>query len=127
MIVYESEARRQEAQAIFDKVVTHLRTQNACSLNKYGCAYRGEDGLKCAVGCLIEDSEYNPDMEMLIVGALLARASMKGTPLHDRLAPHPQLLADLQHVHDHYTVDLWEELFGQLAVKHNLTLTPKNA
>lgn len=54
-------------QEIFDKVVTHLLTQGRQSLvdeNLFGgCAYRGHDGTKCAVGCLISDEAYVPALE----------------------------------------------------------------
>ncbi len=41
-------------QEIFDKVATHLLTQNEKALNSVGgCVYRTDKGLKCAVGCLI--------------------------------------------------------------------------
>jgi hypothetical protein len=57
-------------QESFDTVVTHLLTQNARSWldtvgTEGGCAYRGENGMKCAVGCLIDDKEYSPDLENL--------------------------------------------------------------
>ena len=45
-------------QQIFDKVATHLLTQNARSAAEGSCLYRSPSGLKCAVGCLISDSVY---------------------------------------------------------------------
>ena len=50
-------------QEIFDKVVTHLLTQNEQSLKDGQCYYRTEEGLSCAVGCLIPDKLYNSDIE----------------------------------------------------------------
>ena len=52
-----------ECQAVFDKVVKHLLTQKRRSESKRGCAYRGEDGAMCAVGCLISDKAYDPEIE----------------------------------------------------------------
>lgn len=59
-------------QEAFDQMVAHLREQKAFSIRKLdiadgetipGCAYRGEGGVKCAVGCLIPDNLYSPKME----------------------------------------------------------------
>lgn len=46
---------------IFEKVRTHLLTQNAKSMIDGICLYRGPNGLKCAVGCLIEDEHFDPE------------------------------------------------------------------
>jgi hypothetical protein len=58
-------------QEIFDTVAKHLIAQGKQSLlpqvagdSEYnGCAYRGENGTKCAIGCLIPDELYNPIIE----------------------------------------------------------------
>jgi hypothetical protein len=50
-------------QEIFDKVAKHLLTQNRQAKGKTGCAYRGDNGDKCAIGCLIPDEDYGPKME----------------------------------------------------------------
>lgn len=47
-------------QEVFTKVATHLLKQGRRALfaEKNGfrsCAYRGDNGTKCAVGCLIKD------------------------------------------------------------------------
>lgn len=62
-----------ELKAILDKVVTHLVTQRARAMTPQdeGCAYRGENGTMCAVGCLIPDDIYSPDIESLGVQGLL--------------------------------------------------------
>lgn len=56
----------------YDKMLEHLLKQGRKSValftfevnvQKEKCAYRGDNGLMCAFGCLIPDSEYSPDME----------------------------------------------------------------
>lgn len=48
----------------FRVMKTHLLKQGAKSVNEHReCAYRGEGGMKCAVGALIKDSEYKPWLE----------------------------------------------------------------
>ena len=68
-----------EMQEAFDKVVAHLFEQKERSMAKFSpheppnCAYRGEHGLKCAIGTLISDEEYSRDMESKSVTELLSR------------------------------------------------------
>lgn len=57
-------------QDIFDRALAHLRTQRQPALNHYQdhdesprCLYRTPEGLKCAIGALIPDENYNPDLE----------------------------------------------------------------
>ena len=48
-------------QEAFDKMVRHLYSQNweRSEEGEYkSCAYRGHNGMMCAVGCLIPDDEY---------------------------------------------------------------------
>jgi hypothetical protein len=54
-----------DTQAVVDKVLKHLWDQGRVSHEPYvgGCAYRGEDGTKCAIGILIPDDIYSFDME----------------------------------------------------------------
>jgi len=53
-------------QEIFDTVVAHLLQQGKQSKSNV-CLYRSDDGLKCAIGALIPDSEYDPAMEFAVV------------------------------------------------------------
>lgn len=59
-------------QQIFDKIVTKLRAQNKRSIAIYkdyegipneGCAYRGENGCRCAIGWMIPNKYYRKWME----------------------------------------------------------------
>lgn len=63
-------------QEIYDIVKQHLLTQGVRSQKEssvFGaeCAYRGDNGLKCAVGALIPDSLYKPEMEGKRASALM--------------------------------------------------------
>lgn len=89
------------AQEIFDIVVTHLYAQGKQAEDgENGCQYRTDAGLKCAVGCLIPDDQYHPDMEGTPVDIL-------GSRLPAYLRPHVQLLDVLQLVHD--SADIWKD------------------
>jgi hypothetical protein len=66
-----SEENRRYARDIFERCVNHLLKQgrrsmalNAESLDQnMQCVYRGEDGLMCGVGCLIDDVYYSEELE----------------------------------------------------------------
>lgn len=122
---------RQEA---FNKVYTHLLTQNSKSTNGGGtCMYRGENGCSCAVGCLITDEEYRPWMDGLEAipegynaGMKLVNtnaASLNGNGLLPaRLVPHLDLLCDLQAIHDMRDVLAWKFHLGSYAKHRGLTV-----
>jgi hypothetical protein len=80
------------AQEIFDTVAAHLAKQGrpAVSDAAGGCAYRGDDGAKCAVGCLILDEEYSSKMEGLLISQVAP----------ERLRSFLPLLENLQEAHD---------------------------
>ena len=85
-------------QEIFDTVVRHLYAQGEQAVTAYGaCRYRTRTGLKCAVGCLIADEDYQESMEGNL-SVLLAHYTNK--PSIAALVQHYYLLADLQLAHD---------------------------
>jgi len=106
-------------QELFDIVFKHLMSQNAKSMmvveGGFSCAYRGKDGLKCAIGILIPDEDYREDMEGLAAQNLLA----KGACL-SRLAVHHELLYKLQHIHDYGLVGDWDRALRETAVAFGL-------
>lgn len=107
-------------QEAFDKVCKHLLAQmkKAKRPNSTGdlvwCAYRGQDNLMCAVGCLIPDDEYFPDMENVSLNDIRDKVSSLQTVSLG-------LLIDLQNIHDKYDTERWKGLLKQLA--HNRGLT----
>jgi hypothetical protein len=54
---------KNELQSVFDRVCNHLLTQMERSTNEKHCLYHSGDGLKCAVGVLIEDKHYYKNIE----------------------------------------------------------------
>ena len=105
-------------QEIFDKVNFHLRSQNAKSLDEFGkCAYRGQDGRSCAVGCLIPDELYKPSMEYMVSDQIDGLSSIVGTQ------DYPEklyLLRGLQLIHDIYPPEQWEHELRLLGIKFHL-------
>lgn len=61
-----NETQIQVNREVSTKIRDHLIKQRAVSVqeDEHGtCAYRGANGLMCAVGCLIPDDKYNPEWE----------------------------------------------------------------
>jgi len=80
----------------FATIVNHLWNQKVPSFGfDQSCKYRGENGLKCAIGCLITDAEYKPEMEFKSIKTIIRNynvPSLNGIDL--------DMLTDLQNVHD---------------------------
>ena len=112
-----------EPQVIFDRVTKHLLAQNERSQLKdpeglqITCAYRGVDGLMCAVGCLIPDDLYRVEMENKNIAALLSFPTMSNL----LGASNIDLLQGLQRIHDKTAPFLWKHELNQLARREGLT------
>jgi hypothetical protein len=108
------------AQEIFDKIVLHLRTQNAKSvIYELGnrtpiCVYRNPNNLKCAAGCLIEDNEYRKDMEGKTFGGLIDEG------FFIKYKTYRSLITLLQNLHDYEQIIDWEVGFELIAEEYNL-------
>lgn len=95
---------------VFDTVKAHLLTQGRRSLNadNGACAYRGANGTSCAVGCLIKDEFYVPEIEnRRVQDSLVIRALVQsGIPDSPSMS---YLLFKLQDIHDGVLPELWAE------------------
>lgn len=108
-------------QEIFDQVATHLVTQNAkavgtCDSGLKNCMYRTKDDLKCAVGCLIGDDEYNPKMEGSNWDTISHWYPVNCTVEQDLL------ICNLQNIHDCYEPSEWKRLLRNLAQGNHLNI-----
>lgn len=115
-------------QEVFDKVVTHLRTQGVPSMSggQY-CQYRGPNGTSCAAGCLIPDNAYTPELEGNGVHSreVSDRLEFLGFTREQRV-----LLNSLQQAHDNWAAaggapwgEAQEATFAAVAKKYQLTMT----
>lgn len=122
-----------QPQEIFDKVVDHLFTQGEPAMKPYtvACRYRGDNGQKCAVGCLIPDDLYDTDMEGHSVSDLDVLF-----PMPDYIVDNMKMLSRLQTLHDMsyststysklpFTNEYLNEGFTKIAALHNLSYTPR--
>lgn len=119
-------------QEIFNKVVLHLSGMKKQSLRTGGvCAYRGEGGSMCAVGCLISDEAYasRQNMEGFTASSLAARGAVSESIGRALERNDTELLTYLQSVHDRQNnwdgsglnQDGWERL-RVIADKFGLTV-----
>lgn len=123
-------------QQTFDIVSTHLLAQGAQSRKGHSLAYHGEQGRRDAIGVLIPDSKYTPDLEgipleqrtkanqphrnILIDEGYLTTADW---PVGGRPSRRLKLLKALQDCHDSYsqaTPDKWPDQLTKIAKDFNL-------
>lgn len=106
------------AQEVFDQVAKHLLIQNKKSEDAKPyptCFYRGPNGLMCAAGCLISDSEYNEVFEEKPWGDLVLD--------HCITLKHSSLITRLQNIHDNIAVRKWKTSLANLAREENLSFS----
>ncbi|MFG1501661.1 hypothetical protein ABMA70_15740 [Halobacteriovorax sp. XZX-3] len=90
-----------ELQTIFNMVLQHLARQNQAAMNPEteGCAYRGGENTKCAVGYLIAESSYYEEFEGQTVGDSAVDEAVKESVGELTLSAF-DMLARLQSIHD---------------------------
>lgn len=122
-------------QEMYDIAAAHLlkqgkkaemETVGATGINAMQCRYRMLDPetgatLMCAIGCLIPDKVYSPEMENRNVWSLREQ----WPDLADEWPRDHSFLADLQNIHDAYVPDQWAHELRQFA--ENFGLTPYQA
>lgn len=108
------------AQEVFNQVALHLLRQGEKSETMAGgCRYRArlrDRTLRCAAGCLISDDGYDPEMEGIDWGALVAA--------HKVPTAHFALISALQKLHDDTEVATWATNLALLADRARLQIPP---
>lgn len=108
-----------DPQETFDIVAAHLLKQGCQSLDQNGdCMYRAPDGCKCAVGVLIRDEDYDPDIEYKDSNDLAHEHPHLGLIAHDL-----SLLYALQLIHDSKEVKDWPAALRKVARRFGLSTT----
>lgn len=103
-------------QKTFNKAARHLLKQGKRAKIGGFCKYRGDEGTKCAVGCLIPNRLYNPGIEGLSAGnAEVAR-------ILNELGHDITLCKSLQMVHDMWEPQNWTEGLNVVAREFNLKM-----
>lgn len=110
----------QTEQAVFEKAVVHLLTQNQKSVHDVDtCMYRSPDGLMCAVGIFIPDDVYDQKLERMSVNAVLERFGIS----EETGRVKTLILTQLQSLHDRNDPSLWFEGAELIARRWGLDTT----
>jgi hypothetical protein len=113
------------ARDIYERVSAHLLKQRAVSEDENGsCRLRSAHGRKCAIGSLVSDEVYHPDIEG--VGISYYRHAHDGVLLRALYASNVnaydpgivELLCELEQVHDDAAVEHWPHLLTALGKRH---------
>lgn len=102
-------------QEIYNRVKAHLLAQGGPAMEGKACAYRAGDGKMCAVGCLITEEAYTPEIENVAVATIMVKAGLIRDALRQSgIEPTTHMLnflSELQHVHDGFTThhESWEQ------------------
>lgn len=103
------------SQEVFDWISYNLLRQNAHSMVAglgLGCAYRGYNNTKCAVGWLMSDDEYSPDFEGHGWSRLVASYKLS--------RKHLNIINELQYVHDDCRITEWKLKLIDVACRYKL-------
>jgi hypothetical protein len=96
-------ANRQAFETMKQHMLTQMKASRINDEPDSMYAYRGEGGLKCAVGALIPDSEYKPEFEDAYHGlseVVKMCPSLQGIEF--------SVLRRTQHVHDAFPPEQWQ-------------------
>lgn len=89
---------RANAQKLCDIAVKGVLQQGCPSTFEDGkCAYRGINNTKCAIGFIVPDEDYNPDMETKGISAAQFSLVRKKLNISSYIA---DILSELQSAHD---------------------------
>jgi len=120
-------------QEIFDRITKHLLTQNKKAQwgdsDNFGhkvCQYKTKDNLKCAIGCLIEDSILNTGLQGTVYSLEVQAALCKSLMIEKLENSEVDFLRTLQKIHDVDHESTWEEQLKQFASRNNLTFGVTN-
>ena len=113
---------------LFRIAADHLVSQGAMSANGYGvCAYRGVSGRMCAVGVLINNVFYNPEIEGFSVSKHPEDRVLTAVALShnvDEKDIDVAMLRELQYIHDSQAVYNWDYHLMKISEKHGYSWRP---
>ena len=111
-------------QQIYDQVATHLLKQNSTcmrtDLDGGICAYRGEEGKMCAVGCLIKDEFYDVSLENHSIDNFNVVNAVKLSLDSNLSIVSLYLLERLQTLHDGVNPMEWKRALKKVAEEFEL-------
>ena len=116
------EAFNRAKKGLLEQFKTFGNSAQSISHEIQTCLYRGESGKKCAIGHLIDDKDYHPDMEFSTIFDDNGTGKFYGVRVLFKegaaFADVSQtLLADLQYLHDFKNPEDWESGLDEIQVK----------
>ena len=116
---------------IYWKVRKHLLTQMERSVTtvldyeeneETICAYRGDRGLMCAIGCLIPDERYHPKLENRTVWDREVASAILGpeTRIADCREEIYTQMNELQEIHDDNHPVFWRKKLEEFAQRYEI-------
>ena len=110
-------------QDIFTTVYNHLIKQGVRAVDKGdACVYRAENGMKCAIGCLITDAAYDMEIEARDLEDITPVLTKSRIPTSVRSM---KFLNGLQAAHDYSLrrgIPKFKQAMRQIAVDYKLEL-----
>lgn len=100
----------------FKIVKKHMLCQNQQSRAGWGCKYRAPDGLRCAVGILIPDDEYDESWDTNEIGL---RASIVQCYCPSLKNVDTGMLEAVQKIHDNVSPEHWAVKLSE--IEHSYT------
>lgn len=86
-------------QELFDRIIDHFVKQGHRAINSADdCMYRAPNGDMCAIGCLISDEAYTPDLEQKPTSAESVQAALKASGVD--AAHRTRFFDHMQFAHD---------------------------
>jgi hypothetical protein len=108
-------------QKLFNKVCRHLTRQRKQAVDGSACRYRAADGTTCAVGCLIADEVYTPELEGKVANQDYVVAALRESGVCVDTTT-VALLRALQTVHDRKNPRRWRHALRGVAAMYNLQI-----
>lgn len=112
-------------QEIFDKVKTHLLRQGKKSLGTVRSEgrvprYKNDEGLTCAIGCLLDSDAYSEELEGRSVSEPMVEEALRKSGVVPEHVDDYTLLRELQKVHDISPPEWWERKLWDVAQNFDL-------
>ena len=113
-------------QKVFDRALAHLRSQGKKSMGYIGCSYRGDDGLKCAIGIFIADRKYMASLEGQQVDSIMSALPKSVSSAGDEFLYYLQSRLHDDLPEDRFPASL-EQSASDFAAKYNLKYSATGA
>ncbi|MCH7759842.1 hypothetical protein IIA15_00350 [candidate division TA06 bacterium] len=116
--------RKLTMQETFNKIRDHLLKQNykskAVFQDSVLCAFRDGNGRSCAIGCLIPDKKYRPELEYSVVHDRKIMDILETVIEMGKSLTAINFLEDCQDIHDKHDPCDWQDELGNVALAYNL-------